>query len=247
MKKIINLVVIVNILIGSAMAEVVYLRDGQVVKGDIISQDSSIMKIKTEYGNISLPKGNVEKIAFEDVVEVNRSNISDPDYEEYLFHKKIKDRRYKKRASSVVSIGSGVGLPYGLLGTSFEALLGGHFALGAGFDNSGTGMKSFNAKIYLGPKGSAFRWRVGFLFGDTHATTFGGSNENSILTQGKYIFTGFQWKMATWLSLNLDIGYVMHNEHSIRYEYARWYGTSYYRTMDFYDGFAPALGLVVHL
>ncbi|MCX6844305.1 MAG: hypothetical protein NTX53_18755 [candidate division WOR-3 bacterium] len=42
--------------------QVIHLKDGSFVKGEVVSQDSSKLLVRTEYGNLEIPKANVLRI-----------------------------------------------------------------------------------------------------------------------------------------------------------------------------------------
>lgn len=262
-KKFLLFAGILVICAGYAKSEVVYLKDGQVLKGVILEQNSSSVKLKVESNELNVNKADIKNISFSNEIKNGSENNADDEQSfskedremkevisefKYEYTKK-KDKRLA-RGRSVLSLGTGFGLPYGFLGYRAEVLFGGHFGVGLGLDSLGTGMKNIGVIFYPGDQEESFRWRFGLLFGDTGVAIHSHFGQDSYTTvSGKFLFTGFQWKMATWLSLNLDLGYVMHNEHEVVYSYTSYsyYGYSRYtETYEFSDGFAPALGFMFH-
>jgi len=72
MKKIIAVFLAVNMVLlycGNVLAEIIHLKDGSITKGEIIETLQDSIKVKTKFGDITIPKSDIEKIEYEEEKE----------------------------------------------------------------------------------------------------------------------------------------------------------------------------------
>lgn len=216
-----------------AQADKLYLKDGQIIEGKMISRKATTVKIRTSTGEVVIEKSKIAKAEFNDEnVQWEETdggtnipaNIRDKqmkrEFTEFQNMKRKKNGDRKTRGASIVGLGIGAGLPYGLIGYNAEILFGGRVGLTAGLDISGYDLRSFGAKLYFGDKGDKFRLRLSGLIGDVGTVTLLKNSGNEIIkVPGKSAYFGFQWKMLPWLSMNFDGGFAVPSESMVRYSY----------------------------
>lgn len=230
-------------------AEILYLKDGQIMKGTIASQDERILKLRTEQGELSIQKSQVTKIDFSNEIkkeDKKDDRISDDERRAIIAYSgemKRKKRADEQRGKSIFALGTGIGLPYGLIGYSAEILVAGHIGLTAGLDISPGKFQEVGAKIYFGKKENKFRPRIGVMVGDTYGVLYNDAVVAKV--SGVYPFVGFQWKFISWMSLDIDLGYIMHSQRDITYTYGSGRGRTTAHTR-IENSFFPAIGLMFH-
>ena len=231
------------LLVPIARAEVVYFKDGQIVKGSFQSEK---LPFSTSLGDVQLDLRSIERIEFSsDVIkDTGNTNVRQQfldegtrqDYADFMFEKRRQKKKTEARAKSFVSAGYGLGLPYGYVGYCLELLFLGRIGLTTGIDTSSYGLATTGFRYYSGDKGSKFRGRMTVLLGNVGAVTvdsYDGSRDIKI--SGKTAYMGFQWKVATWMSLDLDIGYAMPDVKSVEYTARRYVYSYSYSNYSYYN------------
>lgn len=253
--------IVLFLLLGCCLrlnAEVFHLKDGQIIKADIVA---SSISVNTSMGLMQFEKSKISKIEFTDLISNEFKIIRFNDakeremFEYFVLQQKKEHQKADVRSKSMFAIGYGAGVPYGQVGLNAELLLLGHISLTSGIDLSEDKFATYGAKYYFGNKRNAFRWRVSYLVGDMgyiYRSLRGDSLKQKF--SGESLFFGFQWKMTPYLSLNFDIGHVKPDAERIDFESDK---LGYYKSndkyADTYNGYAflkdrtdCAIGLVVH-
>ncbi|MCP4482108.1 MAG: hypothetical protein GY817_04830 [bacterium] len=238
--------------------------DNFIIKGNVTQKNDQQVEVSFGSNSLVIEKTNIEKIELKERVrrepsqrEYTKEKAAKESYADFFSNNSAEqgtsihnqkssrlDKAKEKRGKSIVALGAGVGLQYGLVGYGLEFLLFGHLGIASGIDMSPAGMKNFNVKWYFGDKGDKFRIRIGYLRGDTKAIEinyYGYGNKETDYDQikGKAFFGGFKWKMNNWLSCDFDLSYVMHDQDS----YTATYKYSLSHKTFKKNHFAPAIGL----
>jgi len=257
MKYIVILIAILLSLCVKLYADNIYLKDGKIFKATVISEDENSIVVESDAA--------LKKISRNDILKIIRSE--EQEYTAFVKYTQNEKKKRESRENSKFAIGLGAGIPYGMSGISAEVMVLRWLGLTAGYGADEISFSGYadhkmysdvGIRVYLGDRDKAFRWRLTGLTGDI--ATFGritnGQYENNMI-KGKSLSFGFQWKMGTWLSLDLDMGYAVPDNSRINYpvtypirnnfEYTDAYSTSYPDHTTFNNFSFFALGFLVHL
>jgi hypothetical protein len=73
--KLSSLIIFILMFVGSGIAEIVYLKDGSIIKGQIVSQNESNLILRTSYGELKINKEQIKSVSYSNEISANNLPI----------------------------------------------------------------------------------------------------------------------------------------------------------------------------
>jgi len=150
-------------------------------------------------------------------------------------------------------LGAGIGLPYGITGGNMELMFSDIFGVHAGLGSFspvfGVDKMSWQigARIYLLAPENPLRLRFGIGVGPAKLVMLiiNGILSDYEIINGFHPSAGLEWKFTDFMSLDLDVEYVLPTESKVRLS-GSYFGGTYNRTVPIENYFSGAVGIKIH-